>query len=635
MALKKEIVSSDAAEVYEKNFLDVFAILIIQLRLNGETEKGWRNLIRNNHPFSFETADALKEMENLELLIELRLVTTTIRYAIRTDLAAALLSKFFDAHLLHDPTSRTISSLKLGSRVQITPKGAALVYEFCKNIGMREDKIPAVVFSNINTMQLFHFDRSPISGEVLHSEYLNHVLLTTLMGTEPNVWYPDKEPASSRNLFYEESNNNGDFFIDAEHISKGKLKSPFYHRYFSNPQSDAHIQYYENHSGVRLFHNKQFNHEGSSTIVEYCFSGKALVQWLCDCSTLNSIGEATQICQLLLDQNLITSVTVSRSPRCFYNHLNAIYMLSEVGSQSCRWWNSKVPANPDLGSEARDLENDLFKSGNFNKKQKNVNLGYVLADPGMRYLFRVHLEKESCLDNFEAYFQLHEFISRRKACGRLLRHAVRAERFEQKMQLRQAIENFATSNTLLAFHIYSKYFSLESVYNLNIDFSLQQQLDCTIANVEKSPISPTRGISHDISMYVKTPDIENCFNQPEESDLGQASIDNESCTLENKFSDKSSSSTTCSGSVEHSLKLGNDESRRSCGDVSGVDFKKINADSEQLSSLEESIEALVNIWRVFEKVANSLYRMMESDLFPKFLRSLEYLIAMEAISRST
>lgn len=640
MTMSKELILSDAAEIYEKNFVDVFVILIIQLNPSECCDRGWRNYVRSSYQFSFTHSEAFEQMENLELLVELQLVTTTIKYNIRKDLAAALLAKFFGAHLIHDPASRTVSTLKSALRLQVTPKGAALVYEFCKNIGMKEEKMPNLVFSNINTMLLFHFDRSPTTGKALHSEYLSHVLITTIMGAAPNIWRAEQEGAPVKNLFHEEFPNTGKLFMK-EKLSKGKLLSPFFHRYFSNPQSDAHIQYYESSFGMRLFYNKEFKHNNEMTVIEYCFSGKALVQWLCDCSTLNSVSEASEIGQLLLDHKFIVPITVSLFSESFYNHSDAVYTLSEIGAQSCRWWKLSASAHQDIMSTSRIVHcqgSEPYIEEEFGARKKTVSLEYVLEDPGMRFMFRRHLEKQSCLDNFDAYFQLHEFIGRKKICSRMIQQASRAD-LEKKRELRQSIQTFATSNTLMAFHIYSKFFSLESVYNLNIGFSLQQELDCTIANVERLPQSPTRAISHDISSYIKTPDIETFLHSPVSAGNEDRDSDSKSGSTGTVEFDQNSNETVVAFRKENNLNyvpcLSHNGIRMSSFDTKSESKELDPEPSRDLSSLEESIEALKNIWKVFEKVAASLYQMMESDLFPKFVRSHEFAVAIDAIKKGT
>lgn len=633
--MTKEPIPAETTKVYEKNFVDVFAILIIQLNLSSPNEKGWRNLVGSGHPYCFEVADAIEVMRKLELFIELKLVTTTIRYTIRADLAAVLLAKFFSAHLIHDPASRTSANLKSVSRVQITPKGAALVWEFCKSIGMVEKRMPCVVYSTINTMHLFHFDRSPSTGKVLHSEFFNHALISTLFGAEANVWHPDQVPVPARNLLLEESVLPGEMLdFTSEYVPKGKQHSPFYHRYFSNPQSDAHIQYYESGSGMRLFFNKIFTHNSVETVVEYCFSGKALVQWLCDCTTLYSVAEASEIGQLLLDQKLISPLTVSTFAESFYNHPNAIYALSESGKQSCRWLVNRPCADLAL-SDANfnplqlSLDHPKFDT-NLNRKRKVVSLEYVLSDPGMRYLFRMHLEKESCIDNFEAYVQLLEFVCKRYICSQMIKDSILADQPNKKRELRLAIENFTTSNTLMAFHLYSKYFSLESIYNLNIGFGMQQELDFIIANVERSPSSPTRTFSHNLSSFIKTPDIDKRFYSPDSG--GPISPATETPKIEEcAESDHTLNSSQSFPTENLSSKISCEASLNVPVEVADSALHKLQPLSKP-SSLDQSIKDLANIWKVFDKVAASLYCMMESDLFPKFVRSQEYLIAMDAVA---
>lgn len=629
--ISTEQIAADGTAFYEKNFLDVFAILVILLELTSSNDKSWRTLMRSAHPFCFEVAEAIAKMRNLELFIELKLVTTTIRYSIRDDLATTLIGKFSDARLIHDPTTRTRDNMKSVSRVQVTPKGAALVYDFCKNIGMCKEKMPAVVHSNINTMQLFRFDRSPTTGKILHSEYFNHILIAAVMGPEPNVWHPDQKPVAARNRFVEDTTVSGNY--DPKSVPKTKQVSPLYHRYFGNPESEAHVQYYESGTGVRLFHDRKFGLGSESAMVEYCFSGKALVQWLCDCTTAYSKTEAKEIGQVLLDQNFIVPVTVAQSSDIFYNHPEAIYTLTELGLQSCKWTCSRPSAGlivsgalPLLQEPDRDTKGD----NRLLRRRKAVTLGYVFSDPGMCYLFRMHLQKENCIDNFDAYVQLQEFIGRKRICSRMLRDAVRAENKEERRNIKLAIEDFAAKNILMAFHVYSKYFSLDSVYNLNIDFDLQQELDCVIANVEQSSSSPTRAFNDDISMYFKRLNVHKSYYLPSSAmRSSERPIEDGEKIIEATQGDTSSSSLS-----PGDLSFGSSSSHSQEALENKVAYHyQFDNNIRAKSPLEESVEALVRIWCVFDKVAASLYQMMESDLFPKFFTSEEYLAAMDSIHR--
>lgn len=541
--------SAPGFKLHDRQLMDVFAILVILLRLESRS-KSKGSVFRKLHPFTFSPEEAVKAMTTLSIDIELQVVTTTVAYSIEADLGFSLLHKFFEAHLLHDPSSRTTCQMKHNTQLQITPKGAAMVYNFCKSIGMRRDKMPGVVKGEFNTMSLFQFHRSGTTNKILYSEYLLYILVWKMMGKKPNVWSPAQTPGPANNMF--EHENVLDVSMHGS-ITTPKV-SPFYHKYFSNPESDAHIQYYECCSGLRLFESRTFNLKDRTVIVRNCFSGKALIQWLLDCSNLQSLSEAVEIGFLMVKHYLL--VPVNDDYVHFLPDRNAFYTLSEAAERACMW-HADSSDSLSLSPEETEVRDSVVE-------HENDNLMAMVLDPGMRYLFKLHLEKERCSENIDAYLQLSEFLNAKGQLSQLLKQ-YNGSVGSRREKLAKRCERLATTHYSMAYHIFSTYLDEQSRYNLNISFGLRQEVRDVMKRLcfgvdEALP-------DYNVTAYLRTP------------------VD---------------------GSFEHATK------------------PKRSDDNSTLALLE----SLEEIFRIFEKVKRSIYRLMEADSFPKFIKSDEYIYAI-------
>ena len=117
--------------------------------------------------------------------------------------------------------------------------------------------------------------------------------------------------------------------------SKEMATSPFHHRYFTNPESDAHSQYYVSSVGVRLLKDKiVLVGPNKSVTVDYCISGKAIYQWILDCTDIINPNHAHEIARLLVKHNLIKPVSFSSS---LSFSRDAFYQLSTLGLALSLW----------------------------------------------------------------------------------------------------------------------------------------------------------------------------------------------------------------------------------------------------------------------------------------------------------
>lgn len=555
-------------KINERQLLDMFAVLVIHLDLADNAKPKLRfSPFAKLYPYSFDVDDAVKHMANLTLNIEL-LVSTTVSYSIVPDLALSLLHKYFAAHLLHDPSTRTTSKLAQHVVVQVTPKGTAVVYNFCKRIGMRRDNMPKVVQSEFNSMRLFQFDRSSNTNKVLYSEYLIHILVGKMMGRKPNMWLANAKAEPVKIVMDAQPDHMFDsslMFKEATHQCSAK-SSPFHHKYFTNPESDSHIQYYESESGLRLIYDGEIETSEAPATTGYFFSGKVLVQWLLDCTTLHSTEEAMEMGQLMIRYGLVAPV--EEQDISFSRDRSSFYYLRKAAEQSCCW------NKDDSGSSSISLPRVKSRKAD----ESEEKLLALILDPGMRYLFKLHLEKEKCAENIDAYLQLTEFVKLREQLAHLLRHHECAEEESRKEKLARAIDKVVNSNYSMAFHIYATYLSSDSPYDLNIDFGLRQEIGDVMSRVP-GPYSSTEesyDADYDNAEYAKTPVLESFADEDERTlDPG-------------KHADSGGEDANVSGTAR----------------------------------------SLFRIYRVFDKVARSIYRLMEADSYAKFIQSDEYMYAM-------
>lgn len=588
-------------EINEKNQIEIFSILILLLNLEESLHKQKsfpysfpkQNAFSKQYPYSFEVRRAIELMQLLHWTLELNTVTSTISYSVKPDLAFALMKKFYAAHLLHYPISRTEEVLSESMTVQITPKGTATVYNFWKSMGLGPEKMPPVVRSSFNSVRLFSFDRSHPGNKVLYSEYLLYVLITHMMGPNPNIWSPRKPPPLVKCTSDEEQVNfslsalsfsNVDFSRRLDDNLANLSVSPFHHKYFTNPESDAHIQYYESESGLRVFQNKVFKGEGKEVTVKFCFTGKSISQWLLDCTVLSCKAEALEIGNLLLKYGLLTPITLAASTGKFSAHKEAYYILSPRGGQACEW-NSETLTTQSFGSI--DLKPDFPLEEDTTKE---VSLKAVLLDPGMRYLFKLHMEKERCSENLTAYIRLAEFAKLKSQLSQLLKIHSGLPDGDKKGRLANIIENQACICYSLAFHLYQTYLSLESMYDLNIGYGLRQEVTLVMKQARGPEFLDSPLVELPVVDYMETADSESAIHFKEEMP----------CLVKPITEYPSSSAIELQAVVNNSSKI----------------------------LLAEIISALSRIYGVFGKIAFSIYRLMEVDSYPKFVRSEEYLYAV-------
>lgn len=316
--------------LYTKDLDTVFSMLMLSLDLTPEGAK--TGFLSKAYPFSFTIEDAILKIQNMSIRIPSGSTRTTFTCQVSAQSATLFLERFMSAKLIHCPSDRTRAEPKPGIVLQPTAKGVYFIDRYCQKNGIQVEKMPAMalLISNHNSMQCFTFDRDPITDSIPKNDTFLYLLFQRLMGPAPNVYSASKDPDGI-------PVSNGLRSSLLNQASSHSNESPYAHRYFTNPQSDALSQYYISSKGVRLFQDKQFS---KSLVVDYCFTGRAMCQWLLDCTDLVYKSEAVQLVNLFLTLKVIELISESSEPAAstlVALDKNSFYQLTDTGKYLVSW----------------------------------------------------------------------------------------------------------------------------------------------------------------------------------------------------------------------------------------------------------------------------------------------------------
>ncbi|ODV82896.1 hypothetical protein CANARDRAFT_239192 [[Candida] arabinofermentans NRRL YB-2248] len=554
-------------------------------------------------------------MRCLKMNLQLPTTSTNISYEIKEKLATALLQTFLKSKLLHAPEDKTRDMIKRGLLLQPTPKGVAILHSFVKRLNpIPNSQLPPILKSNLNSMELICFERSSRTDSIICSEYWIKLLFMHLMGPKMNFWssknQPDQLPklqqANTNNQFsfpfgFNSDSNNSqmDFLAYLNEKRKSSMMiqaespvesiinikdeiSPFHHKYFTNPDSDSHVQYYTSDTGVRLFKNKIIKKpDGSKLLINHCFSGKAVVQWLMDCTDVMHQEEGIAIATLILRAGLIYMINPSdlepTTKMKFQNSRDALYTLTADGFELVRW-NERTDYD-SIGKNAMTSVHELSKG------DSNLALKEVLNDPGAKYLFKRHLEEELATENLDVFDEIQTWekkvntlknLLKLKEKEKLTNELVNSIKQKRKLTIRVAVFKLYNDCMSRAYSIYTSYLTQGAPYEVNINSQLKLEINKIMTNTDNNA---TTTDNNDVS-----------FDIPVST---------------NEF-------TTSGPSAKPTLDL--------------TKFKLIQDDQgSSLSPTDYTIAPMINILieiqTLFEEVKNHLFQSMEKDSLPKFLNS--------------
>ncbi|ODV93538.1 hypothetical protein PACTADRAFT_46405 [Pachysolen tannophilus NRRL Y-2460] len=656
-----------SGRICTKDLKDIYSMLIICMKLQERSSCRSRFKLLpsgKNYAFSFNIGDAVIQMENLSVVVNLSDTSTTITYGIKPGLANNLIHAFMDAKLLHCPSDRTRTEPKIGVTLQPTPKGVAVLQNYCHKIGLKGNELPPILKTTFNSMDLICFERHSVTDSIIHSDYFIHILFARFLGQTPNVWSvnnkPDEIPSISQRL--EQKENPFDFsqnafsgnYYDGNNFDKKKerqsLESPFAHKFFTNPESDSHVQYYISKKGVRLYKAKKFGAE--NTLFSYCFTGKAALQWLMDCSDCMYLDEAAEVVNLFLKVGLISPITLSPSEspiKGFQASKSAYYCLSDRGWDVSHWNTEngislalmEMYNTTSITSSCSNDQNNLSP----NPSASDLTLKDILHDPGSRFIFRMHLEKDFCVENLDVYILILEFEKQMSILRKLLKakelHKNKehmdcntekdSKIIQKRMRVKKAkdvaIIKFANECLSKVYAIYSSYLSNGAPYEINIADSLKAEIQSLLVHPNSPNDSrfPTEvqegqeGISTNCDDVDK--DYSNKPNCSESSNLG--------INVNALFSDDCKLSlSTATPSISSSSSV-SDQSKKISINTLKVSSLAIAEDNcvpptpmtPTAEYIGNSLLLLIRIEPLFQKVNQHMYFLMSADSFPKFITS--------------
>ncbi|KAH3685918.1 hypothetical protein WICPIJ_003107 [Wickerhamomyces pijperi] len=717
---KKFNTTPDGA-TFTKDLKAIFSIMIINLHLQEKSNKGHSRLnflSRQTFPFSFTIQEAIETMGKLSLSIESSSTKTTVSYSIKEELANKLLTKFMSAKFIHTPADRTRAEPKDKVLLQPTPKGVAVLVNYCKTSGYKSSVEP-IINSNFHSMELFCFERSPITDTIVYSEYFIHLLFIKFLGPSPNVWRstnpPDELPDLDYKVGLEEdsfdfsnfagqsfdfstfqanqknssssssnsnkvpdqtstnqaSNNNSKSLMSSiiskkdsssSSSKKASKESPFAHNFFTNPESDSHVQYYVSNKGVRLFEDYKF----SDLKVKYCFTVKAGWQWIMDCTDIMNARQACTVLNLFCKYGLIEPIIVPPSTstsKISYPPLKtSFYTLSKKGWGVSQWSKNSKSINITIAESEEintsnltnlTLSNQAVDSNSTDeevsegsilerlREQGGLNIQNVLHDPGIRYLFRNHLESEYCAENLDVYVDIKLF-NKKMTLLKNLQVVLLKIKNNPDNQVRVKAHMVKLINECLssAYNIYSSYITIGSPYQLNIDHSLRENITNTM--VDRS--SPLKTHFDESSMMFPPPMPEpdsttikkqtlppsplrnensHCFTEQNTAKTASTAADDVK-SLDTIISQTSNNFTK--PNVKNTKKLSLDVERASSPSLPIADvYSSENVPKTPTTEdISQSLNLLLKLWPLFDNVGRQILKMLENDSFPKFIKSQNF-----------
>lgn len=672
--------------IFTNDIKSVYSLFLICMDLKEEIHgsKGFFNSFTKTYPFAFSLEDSIKQMKDLTIISDMNTTHINVSYHMSENLAHHWINVFMSAKLLHCPADRTRSEPKEKVMIQPTPKGVAILQKYSKDIGLK--RLPKILISSLNSMQLFIFERSSLSDSIIHSDYLIHILFIKLMGNRPNIWSPSNPSDKLLSLhqlleytndtftfentefpFFESSKSDqkdekptsGSWSdqIEPEKLMDENRQSPFAHKFFTNPDSDSHIQYYVSNVGARLFKSKVFGN--NKVEIEYSITSKSVWQWLMDCTDIIYPHEAISVAALFLKMGLIVPIMLPPSENIrkkFNISRTSYYTLSKLGSEIVQWnmHNSNmtesglnvlkietpketciatgftVSGNIVIPDERRSLPNIFDDSNDINLPSNFSDLDDILRDPGMRYIFRLHLEKEFCTENLDSYIEIKKFLKKMTILKRILesknekdgrtKNKIFASKNDVTSTIYSALVKQANECLEMAYRIYSTYIMRGAPYQLNIDHELRE----SISNVMLNPKSPLYGTfpinfktkksasnGHLVSL---AEDVPLKSSSKQQSGLSEAMAFN--LGQSHRMPRRDFIPTPLNISENTNL-VNTDDLKLSTNEEDNMALIECSMESHS-DDLSSTIKVLKRVYPLYEEVSVKMYRLMKIDSLQKF-----------------
>lgn len=684
--------------IFAADIKSVYSVFLICARLtdSNSDSKGFLGSFNKGYPYSFSLDNALSILKDMVVSSKETSTCITISYKLPEKFAIHLLNLFMTAKLLHSPADRTRYRVKQHVLMQPTPKGVAILRKFSRDIGLKV--IPEILTSTLNSMNLFLFERSSVSDSIIQSDYLIHILFIRMMGMRPNCWSPTNknEPlptlgelldcVSDTFTFENFDEMDLDRFdpngqlqsvgmkrswsdqIDDDALNDHNRESPLAHKFFTNPDSDSHAQYYVSDSGLRCFHSKVFG--DNKLEIDYSFTSKAIWQWLMDCTDIMYPQEAIAIAALFLKVGLIVPILLppsETSRRKFSIGRSAYFTLSRLGCDILQW--NTTPENNEaqsnlhietpndtfidtgfmetgnvlIGNEKKTLSNDLDNIYEKDAPTQFTTLTDILRDPGVRYLFRLHLEKEVCAENLYSYIDIKKFLKRMTILKKIMeskyindlkiKNGLSSAKNNIISTINSALIKQANECLEMGYRIFSTYIMVGAPRELNIDHSLRQE----ITSVMLHPRSPITEVN-----ILSTPDDSSSSETLTKSNFLDTDFQLKPVPENHQhhpyFQDSIISaqrSNNSSTRIARPTPLDMNSLDPNVNNLDNICLTSLASPSERdlldrtnkipmKSDLKNTIAILKQLYPLYEEVAGRMYKIMSTDSLQKFHASKLY-----------
>ncbi|KAI8401367.1 hypothetical protein FOFC_18236 [Fusarium oxysporum] len=417
-----------AMTVFETPFLDIFSTLIVSL-----LPLSAHRVRLTKVDYTFLSQDAISNLMYLKFSQSNRLpdpkdpsriinTIIAITFSMSKDVARSICQSFVDARLIEsaDGKHQQVYTIK-GSVWQLTPKGITILDRFCARNGIQKKQVSELV--NLKATRLVVLERDSQTDKLHYDQGTIEIVFRRLIGADScNAMSSVTAADSSSMLEYRNS------ITEVKTTAELKVNGKTYRD---------------------------------------TFTGKAIIDWLLNYTTIMEEREAVAVATLFMDYNLIVCVTKDRAytfqnpaagNNIFHLSKHAFYQLTQRakgltnGSSSPR----QFPEREHFTSYQR---NGIFKDSNTQRLDK------ILTDPSVRLLFREKSRETYCEENLTFYQDVDEFIRNSKA-------ATRAARRELNMTTKAGINDSIAQ----AYRIYHAFLASGSPCELNIDHQLRNSL---------------------------------------------------------------------------------------------------------------------------------------------------------------
>ncbi|KAH8681183.1 regulator of G protein signaling domain-containing protein [Xylariales sp. PMI_506] len=407
------------------DFKDLFSTLIVSLLpLSAHRVR----LTRVEHTFLSE--DAINNLGSLKFSQSNRMpdpkdpsrivtTTTTTTFSMAKDMARSICQRFVEARLIEsaDGKMQQVYTMK-GSVWQLTPKGVAILDNFCSRNGIQQRQIGDLVATGVS--QLVMLERDPQTDKIVMDRGTMEVVFKRFIG------------ANGLNL------KNSVSSADSESLS----------------------DYRDGMTGVKMAVERKI----TGKTYKETFTGKACTDWLMECSTTVDRRETWEMASLFVEYDLMESTQQDRaymasspSAALFQPTKNAIYQMTARGREVVN----------GLAGRGRSSESEtaITSRPGIARDSNTQRLDKILNDAALRLLFRENLRETHCEENLSFYLDVDEFV---RGC----RLAIRSAQKNPNATSMDGIKEIMAQ----AYGIYNAFLAPGSPCELNIDHQLRNNL---------------------------------------------------------------------------------------------------------------------------------------------------------------